>query len=116
MTNLCHHWRCAIKRTFWPCKHGINISPGGIVTHQTLLVSSTHTGNVYRCTIKCKRCQIVVVRFEGTIEERKQLILDENVDETLMRKLESLRTTKSVHIWLGPKGPNWMADFDKPPK
>jgi len=119
MTNLCHHWWCAIKRKFWPCDHRVKLLAGGIIMDQTLLVSSTHTGNVYRCTIRCRRCQIVVMRFEGQIEERGPLIIiDENeaFDEEKMRKFEGLPVIVAppgVNIWSGPKGRNWMADFTK---
>lgn len=69
-TVLCHHWWCAIKRKLWPCKHGFKLLTGGVIAHKTLLVSTTQAGNVYRTTIRCRRCQIVVMHYEGTIDER----------------------------------------------
>lgn len=49
------------------------MSSPGFILGRALTVASTNTGNVYRLTIRCRRCQIVVTRFEGTIEDRASI-------------------------------------------
>ncbi len=83
-----------LKTFLWPCKHSVKMLATGIITHKSLQVSSTHASNVYRLTIKCRRCQTVVIRFEGTIEERKHelIIIDEasGIPPDIWDRLENL--------------------------
>jgi len=61
-----------LKRKLWPCRHSVNMQPAGLITHKSLRVSSTLiVGDRYLCSVWCRRCQTLVMRFEGVLGERK---------------------------------------------
>lgn len=95
-----------LKSKLWPCKHGVTMMAPGLIMHRSLMVSSTNVGNVYRCSIWCRRCNSLVVRFEGSIEERAATRIFKD-GATVLDDLD-------VMVWSTPEGPNWLADFDDP--